>query len=166
MIWFSGFSPILLQPTCSPGTWTVIPALIRRTSRMSAPASCSSILLTAVCPTFYYAWLRHIKATLSHAPTKCIDRLHPLHLNPSDIVSKVAARTSLRAVPPCEPPLARAVGVQSSPLYARMQAWLLHVVDETNKKRRLVENVLGRAIHRFKQTFQADLMLNNYIKNT
>lgn len=67
MTWFSVFSPTLLQPMCSPPAWIFIPLLILRTSRMSAPASCSSILLTGGGHT-YYAWLRRVKAATSPVP--------------------------------------------------------------------------------------------------
>lgn len=65
MTWFSWLS--LLQPLCSPPAWIFIPLLIWRTSRMSAPVSCSSILLTGGGHT-YYAWLLRVKATASPVP--------------------------------------------------------------------------------------------------
>lgn len=64
MTWLSWFSSTLLQPMCSLAAWIFMPVLILRTSRMSAPASWSSILLTSGGRT-YYAWFLYVKAATS-----------------------------------------------------------------------------------------------------
>lgn len=127
MTWFSGFSPTLLQPMCSPPAWIFIPCLlIWRTSRMSAPASCSSILHFTGGGHTYYARLRRAKATTSPVPRA--SSTPPTALDSGAVCSNLLpAPAHLCSI------MSASLGscrCWCCSLYARVQAWLLHVVGE------------------------------------
>lgn len=101
MTWFSVFSPTLLQPICSPVAWIFIPALIWRTSRMSAPVSCSSMAAAV--------------ALITHGFCLWRQRLLP-HLLISGVCMCVCS-SPLRVV-------SRLVSRWCCSLYALLRAWL------------------------------------------
>lgn len=119
MTWSSRLSPTLLQPMCSPPPWIFIPCLrIWRTSRLSAPASFSSIFLFTGHT--YYAWLRRQKVTTS--PDRRASLSPPTALDSGSVRSNLTSSPQLQHANP-----SLSVRCGCCGLYARMQAWLLHV---------------------------------------
>ena len=103
MTWFSGFSPTLLQPMFSSPAWIFIPLLIWRTSRMSAPASYSSILVTGGGHTSHYAWLQASEGgQLLPSRNQSILKLQPPHWD--RVCSNLTSALS------CQPLWARVAG--------------------------------------------------------